>query len=108
MLDDAELEAATGFPVLSRTPRTGGCDWFLDNGGTGGLHLAVNVWSPGGRERFDILAGEMPAVAGVGDAAYQQGQSVTAVKGDAMVVIDYFSGTVEEMVALAQAVLADL
>jgi hypothetical protein len=97
MLTDAQVEEATGFAVVSKEPgggqgfADGSCRWVLDTDAsdvdTAGF--IVSVQRPGGRAQFDILASEMPHVPDLGDDAYRQGDSIWAVKGDALVVLAY-------------------
>ncbi len=97
MLTDEQVEEGTGFAVASKEPSggqgfaDGSCLWWLDSDSSDvdtGM-LTVSVKRPGGRAQFDILAGEMPHVPDMGDDAYRQGDSIWAVKGDALVVLGY-------------------
>ena len=97
LLTDAQIEEVTGLAVASKEPgggqgfATGACTWILDSGAAeAGLdRFSVTVESPGGRSRFDILAGEMPHVPSIGEDAYLQGESIWVVSGDSLVVVDF-------------------
>lgn len=97
LLTDTQIEEVTGLAVSSKEPgggqgfATGACTWMLaDDAADAGLDsLSVSVESPGGRSRFDVLAGEMPHVPDIGDDAYLQGDSVWAISNDSLVVVDF-------------------
>lgn len=106
LLEDAEIEEHAGWAVLERESAFDGqCQWTIDNGGAALPTIFVEVMSPGGRERWEILASQMPAVEVEGGEAYRQGDSIWAVKGDTMVELIWFVGDVDQMIPLVEAAL---
>jgi hypothetical protein len=100
MLSDEVLLRATGADrVVSRVPDTNGfmaasCDFHLatDSDPSNDLLLMLAVQPTGGRAFFDALAAEgQTIVAGIGDAAIGEGSNWTAVKGDALVILNYLA-----------------
>ena len=97
LLTDEEIEQAVGIGVRNKAKgggqgfATGSCSWELDaptsHQGLG--DFTVSVKTPGGRKQFDILASQMPKVPDLGDAAYQQGDSIWAVEDDHLVVLSF-------------------
>lgn len=122
LLTDAEVEAAVGLPVAGKKPgggqgfATGSCGWEVSGPtSTKGIYaILVSVKSPKGKAQFDILESQMPAIPGLGDDAYQQGDSIWAVRGDSLVVVGYgfLSADVEDerqaAINVAEAVLSKL
>jgi hypothetical protein len=103
LLTHDEIKQATGHGVKSQEADTGGglsrapgCTWVLDTGSDmdlAGIHsISIDVTRPGGRSKFDFLAG-LPTVSGIGDGAKEMGGNiggdVWAVKGDALVHLSY-------------------
>ena len=123
LLSNAQVEAAVGYPVVGAAPTdmgqgfaTGTCGWDLDDGNTmeGLPDIVVSVKSPDGRFNFDILESQMPGVPNLGDAAFQQANTVWAVTGDSLVVLDYSSlnspgaDALPKVVPLVEAMLSQL
>lgn len=107
LLEDAEIEETLGFAVIAaESAFEAQCQWTLDDGGADLPTIFLELTTPGGRARWEILANQMPAVDVPGGEAYQQGDSVWAVNGDTMVKLSWFSGTVDEMLPLAEVVLS--
>ena len=123
LLSNEQVETAVGYPVIGAAPTdmgqgfaTGKCGWDLDDGNTleGLPDIIISVKSPGGRFHFDILESQMPAVPNLGDAAFQQANTVWAIRGDSLVVLDYSSlnsdggDGLAKVVPLVDAVLSQL
>ena len=97
LLTNEQVEEAIGAPVVATHPgggqgfATGACGWELatETSDPGLPDFTMSVKTPGGRDQFDILADQMPAIPGLGDAAFQQGESIWAVSGDNLVVVSY-------------------
>ena len=98
LLSDAKIEEALGLKVAAKGKvpgqgfSTSACGWELDSPTRtpGNPDFTLSVKTPGGKKQFDILANQgLPDIPGVGDAAYQQGDSLWAVKGDHLVVLGF-------------------
>ena len=99
LLDDAQVQTVAGFQLLSKKPGPtmgiweNGCVWDLESGVTGASwQVVLGVLTPGGRHYYDtfmaIMEGEQ--LTGLGDAAIRsEANTVVAVKGDAVVSIQY-------------------
>lgn len=99
LLEDAQIESVTGVVLLSETPGEtmgiweNGCIWTLESGITGApWQVVLGVLAPGGRHYYDtfmaIMEGEK--LTDLGDAAIRsEANTVVAVKGDALVSIQY-------------------
>lgn len=99
LLDDAQVQTVTGFQLLSKKPGPtmgiweNGCTWDLESGVAGASwQVVLGVLTPGGRQYYDtfmaIMEGEQ--LTDLGDAAIRsEANSVVAVKGDALVSIQY-------------------
>lgn len=99
LLTNAEVEDATGYPVLSAEPSDIGCVWKLDPGNQlpGLEHVSVLVHDPGGRERFAFLeTGGHEALPGIGDGALKTnsntGGTIWALSGDRLLTWNFTFG----------------
>jgi len=117
LLTDAEIKDATGHGVAKKAPgpQMGifdvGCHWQLDD--PNASEITLGAISPGGKNYFDtfLAPGAESHIAGLGDDAVRDvGGSVTAVKGDALVSIDWvaFPGNKDMPVTLMRLALAHL
>jgi len=96
--DEVLLEATGADQVVSRVPNTNGfmaasCDFHLGvaDDPSNDLVVMLGVEPTGGRRFFDLSAEGQTLVAGIGDAAYGDGVSWTAVKGDTFVLLTYIA-----------------
>ena len=98
LLSDAKIEEALGLEVAAKGKvpgqgfSTSACGWELDSPTRtpGNPDFTLSVKTPGGKKQFDILANQgLPDIPDVGDAAFQQGDSLWAVKGDHLVVLAF-------------------
>ena len=97
-MSDAKIEEVLGLKVAvkGKAPgqgfSTSACGWELDSPTRtpGNPDFTLSVKTPGGKKQFDILADQgFPEIPNVGDDAYQQGDSLWAVKGDHLVVLAF-------------------
>lgn len=121
LLTNEQVEGATGFPVRDTHTgfwqgfATGECGWELnsDMSSVGLADFTISVKTPGGKAHFDVLADQGLPPVPVGDDAFQQGESIWAIKGDSLVVVGFgFLGEVDEpvqaMLPLIEIVLSQL
>jgi hypothetical protein len=121
LLEDAQIESVTGVAILTETPGEtmglwlNGCTWTLESGIAGApWQVVLGVLTPGGRHYYDTFMAIMEAepITGLGDVAIRsEANTVVAVKGDALVAIQYIdlSAPREEVpVELIKVVFASL
>ena len=99
LLTDAEIKEETGYGVETKesAPQLGiyenGCRWVLDNTPVP-WEIVLGVRVPGGRAYYDtyLAAQAGDPVPGLGDVAVEgPAKSIIAVKGDALVDLQYVS-----------------
>ena len=117
LLTDADIQAATGLGVASKAPKfmsgvsENGCDWTLNDAGGSDVQLAYVAND--GRHFFDTYyAPYNSPLPGIGDAAITtDAGAVMAVRGDAVVLVDYIEFPISHPTAarqLGQAALGHL
>jgi len=81
LLTTDEVQAKAG-DTVSKTEKSGtGCTWWLGKDATSWIKLVV--W-PNGRATFEAMAPDGTAVAGLGDKAFSDGNTLVALRGDTM------------------------
>ncbi|HET9852786.1 MAG TPA: hypothetical protein VFP56_09800 [Candidatus Limnocylindrales bacterium] len=122
LLTAEEIKTATGFSPISATPGPTmgvfdvGCEWELDNEGSGvPWSIVIGLRADGGREYYDDYfappVGEGEVLQGVGDAAIQTDiGDVNAVRNDVMFSVSYieFPSRNDVPVALAKLIASKL
>ena len=98
LLSDEKIEEVLGLEVKTKGKAAGqgfatsACGWELDTptATPGNPDFTISLKTPGGKKQWDILANQgFPVIPNVGDGAYQQGDSLWAVKGDHLVVLAF-------------------